>query len=296
MKNQLCVLLGVVCFHFSAYSFSECNCSWEVDLVCIQMDDGNIVPFPNECWAKCMGFEEADFIDCDYDASFDPTCGCDFEIEPVCVASTTGSVLLYPNSCLAECKGYDSDDFLNCNYNLPTNPGCGCDYSIDEVCVEVEEDIFMPFPNTCWAICLGYTQDAFVDCDEVIDANQIQVHQTLEFYYDIILGDSTGLTGELPNSRNQLLKDPGAKVISDLKVYPNPINGNELSVKINIEVAAKMRIDLVSATGKLYKSVNHTGGGGLEVLMLDVSDLPGGMYYLSLYSGVHTKSTKFVKQ
>lgn len=293
MKNQLTILIAFLCFHYSAYSMSECNCSWEIDLVCVQINDGNIIPFPNECWANCLGFNEADFIDCNYDASFDPSCGCTLDISPVCVEATSGEVILYPNSCLAECGGYDSADFLDCNYNLPTDSACGCNYNLDEVCVEVEEGVYVPFPNPCWATCLGYSEDDYVDCETVFE-DEFQAQQTLEYYYDLIMGDSVAVEEDLP-SFNQQITDLDRNIINKVQIYPNPLDGNTFSMKLDVEVAANVRIDLMSVTGKLFKSLSHTAAKGPEVLRIDVGDIPSGVYYINIYSGIHSETVKFVK-
>jgi len=297
MKIQLTTLALVLCLQFNAFSMFDCDCSWDLDLVCIQADDGNIIPFPNACWANCLGYTEADFIDCDYDTSYDPTCGCDFEVAPVCVEASSGEIVLFSNSCIAECNGYETTDFLDCNYDLPTDPNCGCNYELDEVCVEVEEGIFMPFPNPCWANCLGYTEDTYVDCGSVVDF-EILVHAELEVYYDMIISDS--IDSEIPANKLNLNqvgnKQIETNIIQDIEVYPNPVDRNTLSLKMDLKESVDMRIDLLSVTGKLYKSIAHSGGKGFEILKVDVSDLPSGIYYLNIYSGKNTTSKKFVKQ
>ncbi len=292
MKNQLCVLLAVFCFHFSVYSINECDCSWDIDMVCVQLDNGNIIPFPNACWAHCMGYNSDDFTDCNYDISYDPACACGFNVEPVCVTASNGELVFYPNSCLAECQGYNESDFLPCSYNLPVNPNCACDYTINEVCVEIEENVFMPFPNACWALCLGYNEDAFVNCDNIIDQLKIKAYQIPGYE---IAGDTSAILEGVPYLQQQI-DNSEENVIKSLFVYPNPVDGNNISVKINTEVPAKMRIDLISSTGKLFKSINHTGTKGREVLMIDISDISAGIYYIHVFTGIHTKSMKFVKK
>lgn len=297
MKIKFFVLALFLCFQVNAFSMFDCDCDWTLDLVCIQTDDGNIIPFPNECWANCLGYDSNDFVDCDFDTSYDPACGCNFDVEPVCVAATSGEIVLYPNTCVAECNGYTTDDFLDCNYDLPTNPNCGCDYELDEVCVEVEDGIFLPFPNPCWATCAGYTESDYVNCDQLFD-NEIEIQETVEYLYNIII-DSVEITGgEIPD--NNLQQELGAlnsdkELICDVQIYPNPVSENDLNLKLNLSKEASLRIDLLDMTGKLYKSISHYAHSGNETLKVEINDLPVGVYYLNIYSGKSMESAKFVK-
>lgn len=296
MKIQQTILVALLlCIQSITYAMSDCDCDWDIDLVCVQLDDGNIIPFPNACWANCMGYKASDFINCNYDISFDPTCGCDFEVAPVCVPSANAAeVILFPNSCLAECSGYAADDFLDCNYNLPTNPACGCDYEIDEVCVEVAKEVYMPFPNTCWAACMGYGPSTHVLCETVYDEGY-EIQESIHEIYQLIMNDSLEFV-ETPEALNQQLSNPSEKVVNKIIAYPNPVNGGELNLKMDIIADADLRIDLSSITGKLFKSISHKAMKGKEVLGVEISDLPVGIYYLNVYSGSTTTSLKFVKQ
>jgi len=292
MKIRQIILLAFLCLQFNANA-SICNCDWEIDLVCIQTDDGNIIPFPNACWASCMGFDEEDFVDCDYNIDFDPTCGCSSDFIPVCAETTSGEVVLFPNACLAECAGYASGDFLNCNYDLPTNPDCGCDYDLDEVCVEIANGIYMPFVNPCWANCAGYSSDDFLNCQELFTSD-VELEESLQELYNLIIEDSISSTETTP-ALGQELNPLKETTILDVAVFPNPINGNELSLKMKVSASSNIRIDLMSVTGKLYKSLNHNVQKGQEVMKIDVNDLAAGIYYVNIYSGKTSTSMKFVK-
>lgn len=295
MKIQFTTLVAILCFQFSAFSMYDCDCTWELDLVCIQVEDGNIIPFPNACWAECMGYEESDFIDCNYDINIDPTCSCSFDVDPVCVSDSSGEVVLYPNACWAECEGYTNDDYLDCNYNLPIDPSCGCDFGLDEVCVEVEEGLFMPFPNSCWAECMGYEESQFVNCDDITPEELIE---TAQYYYDLILeGDTTNFIGETETyefSQESSSSDQVAK-FKQFELFPNPVS-NQLYLKLQLEDYANVRIDFTSITGKLYKSLNHDGQKGYQILNVAVNDLPKGIYFANIYSGKESKSLKFLIQ
>ena len=294
MKFRFITLLAVLCFQLNTYAMFDCDCSWDIDLVCIQTDDGTIVPFPNACWANCLGFTEDNFIDCDYDVTFDPNCGCNYDITPVCVEASNGVIILFPNSCIAECGGYDTNDFLDCNYDLPINPDCGCNYDVAEVCVEIEDGIFMPFINPCWADCMGYTEDMFVDCDTLFSGGS-EAEAALEYLYAIILEDSTAFSGEeIPELNQQINSEEN--IINEIQIFPNPVEGNQVNLTIDMKVSNDIRIDLMSITGKLYKSISQSITKGQEVLKIEINDLPSGVYYLNIYSGIHSSTMKFVKK
>jgi hypothetical protein len=302
MKFQLTTLVAVLCFQFSAFSMYDCNCSWEIDLVCIQTKDGTIIPYPNACWAECMGYNEDDFLDSNFDINYDSNCGCSILSDPVCVAANTGEIVFFPNSCWAECVGYTADNFLNSNYSLPTNPTCGCDFSIDEVCVEIEADIFMPFPNACWANYKGYTEAQFVDCqistDDLVEAE--------EELHDIQVEDGSetgnlneGLTEYFSNipvhSAKKTTEGLNRILIKDASVFPNP-TASRVYIALELSKEIQVRIDVLSSEGTMYLSLNHKATEGRQAINVDVSDLPAGLYILQVYAEKESQSLKFMKQ
>ena len=43
---------------------SNCNCPTNIDPVCVELGNGEIIEFPNECIAECNGYSSDDFVDC----------------------------------------------------------------------------------------------------------------------------------------------------------------------------------------------------------------------------------------
>ena len=147
---------------------SDCDCDFEGEEVCVEIEEGFIIPFPNACWAECEGFTAEDFVECDFGDWPTDECGCEYVCDPVCVELEDGTVLTFLNECVAECEGYTAEDFVDCGVEWPTDgTECDCEFEEgEEVCVEVEEGIVIPFPNACFAECFGFTSDDFVeDCD-----------------------------------------------------------------------------------------------------------------------------------
>mgnify|MGYP001794607705 CR=1 FL=1 len=149
--------------------FPDCDCDFdEIEVVCVEIEEGIVIPFPNACFAECEGFSAENFVDCNDDGPTVPECDCDFEeLEIVCVEVEEGVIFSFPNACFAECEGFSTEDFVDCGDDGPVFPDCDCDFEeLEIVCVEVEEGIIIPFPNACFAECEGFTAEDFVECDD----------------------------------------------------------------------------------------------------------------------------------
>jgi hypothetical protein len=121
------------CEGFTSADFTVCDSinigGWPCDdcydeefiPVCVEDSLGNIIPFPNACFAECEGYTAADFVQCDSIICDPPVLGGDCDeclnepFDPVCVADSTGGTLLFPNACFAECVGFTSADFIQCD-------------------------------------------------------------------------------------------------------------------------------------------------------------------------------------
>ncbi len=194
LKN--CLYLIFLLSSFMAYSQEDCDCEIGPDdiPVCVEIEEGFVVPFPNECFAACFGYTAEDYVDCDEIPPFpqDTTyVDCDCEIsekdELVCVLtnSETGEVCPFPNLCFAECFGYTAEDVVDCgdfdwDYegewpqdstwidSTYVDP-CGCDWDFDPelewICVMGEDGFSIPYPTLCFAECDGFTEADVVACD-----------------------------------------------------------------------------------------------------------------------------------
>lgn len=138
---------------------NNCVCPAIYDPVCVKLDDGFVITFPNACEANCAGFNENLFTECDTTNM----CACPEIYEPVCVVLDNGDILTFENRCFAECEGY-----INI---VPCNPGeCVCTNVYDPVCVEKDGEV-VQFGNKCLAMCEGFTEDQIFECDSTIICN-----------------------------------------------------------------------------------------------------------------------------
>ena len=91
------------------FVFADCECDDIFDPVCVELEDGFIISFPNACEAECVGYGEDTWVDCGDE------CVCPDVFDPVCVTLDDGEVLFFFNSCYAECEGFTADQFGECD-------------------------------------------------------------------------------------------------------------------------------------------------------------------------------------
>ena len=81
--------------------------------------------------------------------------------------------------------------------------------------------------------------------------------------------------------------------ISTFDVFPNPTDGN-LSIELHSLTPTTTSLSLVSLTGQLLKEKSINFNGDYNE-WLDISDLPSGMYFLSIGDDKNTGTKKIIK-
>lgn len=76
-----------------------------------------------------------------------------------------------------------------------------------------------------------------------------------------------------------------------VSVFPNPVKSS-IEANVTIDQTSDVTIQLVDITGKLAKSENVHYTTGEHHLSMDVSDLPKGIYMLSIQSGNTTREER----
>lgn len=112
-------------------------------------------------------------------------------------------------------------------------------------------------------------------------------------YYRLITTDYDGteehsemIAIDVINSRHQM-------VVTQL--MPNPTD-NMVNIGMNSMVNGMVNVDLVDMTGRLVKSESWNVEAGTNTLSMDVSDQPGGIYYVAVRNEANLVSmTKLVK-
>lgn len=86
------------------------------------------------------------------------------------------------------------------------------------------------------------------------------------------------------------------RVKEGMIVYPNPIAGRALNIKLKLEKAVRVQIYLYGEDGKMM--VHESKGilpAGIQVLKLNLPETAGGNYYLVVKAGNKTFSEKLVR-
>lgn len=151
----------------------ECDCPEPTpeDIVCVSLDENNIVAFPSACLAECLGFTVVEG-DCNSNGGGDPVdpfdCDCPEPTDNdfICATDEFGNIMPFPNACIAECLGFQITD---CGDTFPGGGGnpvdCDCpDPAGNElICAVDANGAIMVFPTECIALCLGFE---VVDCGD----------------------------------------------------------------------------------------------------------------------------------
>jgi glucose/arabinose dehydrogenase len=82
-----------------------------------------------------------------------------------------------------------------------------------------------------------------------------------------------------------------------LSVYPNPVNGNTLFVKVSPTEAATAKIQIINALGQTIKQKDVTSSAELESIHeIDIQDVGKGLYRVHVLSSGRKQSVPFVRE
>ena len=84
------------------------------------------------------------------------------------------------------------------------------------------------------------------------------------------------------------------KQIDDVIIYPNPV-GKIGYVAFNSTIDGLMELEILDMTGKKLGLTKHQITNGDNKVKFDTENLPEGMYFIRLKSGIETSSFKFTK-
>lgn len=83
--------------NFNCIDISDCACQEIYAPVCVATSTGEILFYPNECFANCDGFTSADFVSCDGDNNIYDSLGTCFNIEYPIQMMVLGEVVTVNN-------------------------------------------------------------------------------------------------------------------------------------------------------------------------------------------------------
>ena len=206
-------------------------------------------------------------------------------------------------------------------YSVSLTTNAGCPVSSNDVSVNVYDcsrtvDSLNYFADSCGFdpadVILAYAENITVSNDTVyldwylmlntgdtiiLDANyyfgQNGIHtisiafdcngqrSNYHFFYDLIdIDHITSVVGLENNEWNPL----------DFSIYPNPSSDRLTILSNNTEQAKPDKISILNINGKLLKTISNASD------MIDVSDLPSGIYFLNISVDQQAVTKKFVKR
>ncbi len=80
-----------------------------------------------------------------------------------------------------------------------------------------------------------------------------------------------------------------------LTLLPNPTTSN-LQIIFAMEQANPIQVLVVNANGQIVAQYTEQGRAGAQKIVLDVTELPSGMYHLILSDGINSRTRRFLKE
>ena len=82
-----------------------------------------------------------------------------------------------------------------------------------------------------------------------------------------------------------------------ISVYPNPVNGNTLFVKVSHTESATAKIQIINALGQTIKQKDVTSSAEIESIHeIDIQDVRKGLYRVLVLSSGRKQSLPFVRE
>ncbi|PNQ74723.1 hypothetical protein C1T31_00855 [Hanstruepera neustonica] len=165
-----------------------------------------------------------------------------------------------------------------------------------------ESLIFSYFDGSTWVVAAnfivgsGYNNNSFNNATVVISSTQYNFASNAGFRFqsaaskknEQIYVDQITITGRNESSlKVQQSRGTDTSHFENVKLYPNPVTANILTVKIGEVDAFNYHIRNIS--GEVLISGNSTGS-------IDVSLLSSGLYFIELNNGKYLSIKKFIKQ
>jgi hypothetical protein len=110
-------------------------------------------------------------------------------------------------------------------------------------------------------------------------------------YYRIRRVDLNGVT-ELSDTHSIKISTQGANLV----IRPNPVSGNMLTLSVNVAQNTRSAVQVLSMDGKMMSksTVNLTAGSNL--VNVDISFVPAGVYLLEMQLNDELIVKKFIRQ
>lgn len=82
---------------------------------------------------------------------------------------------------------------------------------------------------------------------------------------------------------------------ASLSLYPNPVNGDELTIAFSQPTQDKVQVSIINMTGQLVRQEQFNQVAGI-IKLNDMARLATGVYFVNVTQGSQTATLKFIKQ
>ncbi|GAA4956783.1 hypothetical protein GCM10023315_00050 [Algibacter aquimarinus] len=199
-------------------------------------------------------------------------------------------------------------------FNLSTFNEVEFDFFFFSNSMEVGEDFWLQYDDgsgfvtiATWARGTDFNNNAFGNFTVLLNSSQYNLSNNARFRLqcdasgnnDQIFIDQVVITGfgssgaaakaTNPSETSKVLSVPEIEISkNELTLYPNPVKGDVLNIKLSNGIDNKVSYRIISTLGKIVKTGNTTK----EVL---VNDLQAGVYFIEVNDGTERITKRFVK-
>jgi len=125
--------------------------------------------------------------------------------------------------------------------------------------------------------------------------NIVGAHKTKVFIFNGCQDPSGGMQLTAPNANHQVEQSKRTTNVFNVEAFPNPLGNQDfLNIKIQTAETQVVQLQLFDATGKLWK-VQKVEAISESILQLVMSELPDGIYFLSVKTDTDVQVIKLLK-
>ncbi|MEM6318164.1 MAG: T9SS type A sorting domain-containing protein [Bacteroidota bacterium] len=244
--------------------------------ICVLDETGERIQFPSPCAAFQAGYILTDFTSCrpPSDAPQNQlTCealGLYFDFT-VCRTKEDGSTetLLFCDALETE---PNLDNLSICQETLASLTVDNCDiFGLDlAVCWTNEDGATRTFPNPCSALQAGVSADELDFCEGAVQSAMSRLLVTS-------------------------IEETTSDLVETVTLYPNPVE-DQFFVEFAVSKSTLYEVTIMGLNGQVMQRQTGEAIAGQNIVTLDVTTLPAGMYLANLQTNTQRASRKLMKQ
>ncbi len=95
--------------------------------------------------------------------------------------------------------------------------------------------------------------------------------------------------------KNVILGSYNPEILSQIVVYPNPVEGDELHIKLNNSNSSNVKLKMYSVSGQLV-SIQNSAVVSVSEIKFPLRGIQSGIYFLTVYDGDRVHTIKIIKR